>query len=76
MKVRRKKEEFLAYAQKSPVPDVTSFLKRAEPISEIHIHKIPYQEWRRFILQRSQKVYWLLVMPIAALTQCLAKVCQ
>ena len=43
-------KEFLAYAQKLPVPDVTSFLERTEPISEIYIHKIPYQEWRRFDL--------------------------
>ena len=43
-------EEFFAYAQKLPVPDVTSFLELAEPISEIYIHKIPYQEWRRFDL--------------------------
>ena len=43
-------EEFFAYSQKLPVPDVTSFLELAEPISEIYIHKIPYQEWRRFDL--------------------------
>ena len=45
-------KEFLAYAQKLPVPDVTSFLERTEPISEIsiYIYKIPYQEWRRFDL--------------------------
>ena len=43
-------EDFFAYAQKLPVPDVISFLERAEPISEIYIHKIPYQEWRRFDL--------------------------
>ena len=51
MKARRKQQRnFLLYSQKLPVPDVTSFLELAEPISEIYIHKIPYQEWRRFDL--------------------------
>lgn len=43
-------EEFLAYAQKLPVPDVLRFLEQVEPISEIKIHKIPYQVRRRFDL--------------------------
>ncbi|WP_257352300.1 FAD-dependent oxidoreductase [Pseudalkalibacillus decolorationis] len=43
-------EEFFAYAQKLPVPDVLRFLEQAEPISDIKIHKIPYQVHRRFDL--------------------------
>lgn len=43
-------EEFFAYAQRLPVPDVLHFLEKAEPISEIKIHKIPYQVHRRFDL--------------------------
>ncbi len=43
-------EEFFAYAQKLPVPDVLHFLEQVEPISEIKIHKIPYQARRRFDL--------------------------
>jgi flavin-dependent dehydrogenase len=43
-------EEFFAYAQKLPVPDVFHFLEQVEPISEIKIHKIPYQVRRRFDL--------------------------
>ncbi|CAG9614889.1 hypothetical protein BACCIP111899_04122 [Bacillus rhizoplanae] len=45
-------EEFFAYAQKLPVPDVRSFLEIAEPLSDIRIHKIPYQVRRRFDLVR------------------------
>ncbi|WP_440603727.1 NAD(P)/FAD-dependent oxidoreductase [Bacillus sp. GB_SG_008] len=45
-------EEFFAYAQKLPVPDVRSFLEIAEPLSDIRIHKIPYQVRRRFDLIR------------------------
>jgi len=41
-------EEFFAYAQSLPVPDVLDFLKQAEPITDIKIHKIPYQVRRRF----------------------------
>ncbi|MBM7587431.1 flavin-dependent dehydrogenase [Bacillus pakistanensis] len=43
-------EEFFAYAEKLPVPDVLQFLEQVEPISEIKIHKIPYQVRRRFDL--------------------------
>ncbi|MGG0240654.1 NAD(P)/FAD-dependent oxidoreductase [Bacillus rhizoplanae] len=45
-------EEFFAYAQKLPVPDVRNFLEIAEPLSDIRIHKIPYQVRRRFDLVR------------------------
>nr|WP_026682126.1 FAD-dependent monooxygenase [Priestia megaterium] len=41
---------FHAYAKKIPVPDVAQFLEKTQPISEINIHKIPYQVWRRFDL--------------------------
>lgn len=42
------KEEFESYAQKLPVPDVVDFLREAEPISDIKIHRIPYQSRRRY----------------------------
>ena len=41
-------DDFLAYAQKLPVNDVVNFLQHAEPLTEIKIHKIPFQIWRRF----------------------------
>ncbi len=41
-------DEFSAYAHKLPVNDVVSFLQHAEPLTEIKIHKIPFQIWRRF----------------------------
>ncbi|KEK23409.1 glutamate synthase [Bacillus gaemokensis] len=43
-------EEFLAFAHKLPAPDVIRFLEQAEPITDIKIHKIPYQVRRRFDL--------------------------
>ncbi|MDQ0199220.1 FAD-dependent oxidoreductase [Neobacillus ginsengisoli] len=43
-------EEFFAYAGRLPVPDVLDFLKQSEPITDIKIHKIPYQVRRRFDL--------------------------
>lgn len=43
-------EEFFAYAGRLPVPDMLDFLKQSEPISDIKIHKIPYQVRRRFDL--------------------------
>lgn len=46
----RTNEEFFSYAKKLPVPDVIHFLEQVEPISEIKIHKIPYQVRRRFDL--------------------------
>ncbi|MDR4950453.1 NAD(P)/FAD-dependent oxidoreductase [Neobacillus cucumis] len=45
-------EEFIAYAQSLPVPDLINFLYKAEPISDIKIHKIPYQVRRRFDLAK------------------------
>ncbi|MBT2216865.1 glutamate synthase [Virgibacillus dakarensis] len=42
--------EFINYAKKLPVSDVVDFLDKVEPISEINIHKIPYQVRRRFDL--------------------------
>ena len=45
-------EEFFAYAQSLPISDLVNFLNQAEPISDIKIHKIPYQVRRRFDLAR------------------------
>jgi flavin-dependent dehydrogenase len=45
-------EEFISYAKRLPVPDVLHFLEQAEPVSEIKVHKIPYQVRRRFDLVR------------------------
>ncbi|EQB37143.1 MULTISPECIES: NAD(P)/FAD-dependent oxidoreductase [Virgibacillus] len=41
---------FQAYAKKLPTSEVTKFLAKADPISKINIHKIPYQVRRRFDL--------------------------
>ncbi|WP_459503455.1 NAD(P)/FAD-dependent oxidoreductase [Bacillus sp. C1] len=46
-------EEFLAFARKLPAPDVIQFLEQAEPITDIKIHKIPYQVRRRFDLVKN-----------------------
>lgn len=46
-------EEFLAFAHKLPAPDVIHFLEEAEPITEMKIHKIPYQVRRRFDLVKN-----------------------
>ncbi|KAA6452039.1 FAD-dependent oxidoreductase [Bacillus swezeyi] len=41
-------EAFISYAKKLPVPDVLQFLEGAEPLSDIKIHRVPYQLRRRF----------------------------
>ncbi|MGG3665182.1 glutamate synthase [Bacillus gobiensis] len=46
-------EEFISYAKKLPVPDVLQFLEGAEPLSEIKIHRVPYQVRRRFDLVKN-----------------------
>ncbi|MDM5188816.1 glutamate synthase [Bacillus sp. DX4.1] len=46
-------EEFLAFAHKLPIPDVLHFLEQAESITDIKVHKIPYQVRRRFDLVRN-----------------------
>lgn len=46
-------EEFISYAKKLPVPDVLRFLEGAEPLSEIKIHRVPYQVRRRFDLAKN-----------------------
>ncbi|ALC83914.1 MULTISPECIES: FAD-dependent oxidoreductase [Bacillus] len=46
-------EEFISYAKKLPVPDVLQFLEGAEPLSEIKIHRVPYQVRRRFDLAKN-----------------------
>ncbi len=46
-------EEFISYAKKLPVPDVLRFLEGAEPLSEIKIHRVPYQVRRRFDLAKT-----------------------
>jgi flavin-dependent dehydrogenase len=46
-------EEFISYAKRIPVPDVLRFLEGAEPLSEIKIHRVPYQVRRRFDLAKN-----------------------
>ncbi len=45
-------EEFFSYAHKLPETDVLDFLKQAKPITDIKIHRIPYQVRRRFDLAK------------------------
>lgn len=49
-KMPKTTQEFLAYAGNLPVSDILDFLNEAEPISDIKIHTVPYQVWRRFDL--------------------------
>ncbi|PGE97660.1 glutamate synthase [Bacillus pseudomycoides] len=54
-------EEFLAFAHKLPAPDVIHFLEQAEPITDIKIHKIPYQVRRRFDLVKNMPEGFLVI---------------
>ncbi len=54
-------EEFLAFAHKLPAPDVIYFLEQAEPITDIKVHKIPYQVRRRFDLVKNMPEGFLVI---------------
>ncbi|MBC6973387.1 glutamate synthase [Bacillus sp. Xin] len=54
-------EELLAFAHKLPAPDVIHFLEQAEPITDIKIHKIPYQVRRRFDLVKNMPEGFLVI---------------
>ncbi|WP_141540415.1 glutamate synthase [Bacillus cereus] len=54
-------EEFFAFAHKLLAPDFIHFLEQAEPITDIKVHRIPYQVRRRFDIVKNMPEGFLVI---------------